>query len=259
MSITTILPALRPVALAAALVVVAPFATRGASLGAQAMAGATAARPDAPAARLARIEGRVRIGRALGTRRPRFRIYSEGASAVAPRAPEESPLRNVVVYLEGVPSGTGGIGRHPKATMEQRAERFAPQVLPVVTGTTVAFPNEDAIFHNVFSLSAPRVFDLGRYPQGESKSVRFDKPGVVQVFCHIHSDMSAIVLVLDTPAYTVADADGRYVLEGVPPGEYTLVAWHQRAAPVKRRVTIDAGGTLTENLDIPIVEDARRE
>jgi hypothetical protein len=79
------------------------------------------------------------------------------------------------------------------------------------------------------------------------------------VFCHIHSDMSAIVLVLDTPAYTIPDGDGRYVLEGVPPGEYTLVAWHERAQPVRRRVTVGAGGTLTENLDIPIVDDARRE
>ena len=259
MSIPTNLPALRPLVFAAALVAVAPFATPGATAGAQALSTADPARPDGPRARDARIEGRVRIGRALGARRPRFRIYSEGASAVAPRAPDESPLRNVVVYLEGVPAGAGEIGRHPKATMEQRAERFAPHVLPVRTGTTVAFPNEDALFHNVFSLSAPRVFDLGRYPRGESKSVRFEKPGVVQVFCHIHSDMSAIVLVLDTPAYTVPDADGRYVLEGVPPGEYTLVAWHERAAPVKRRVTVGPGGTLTQNLDIPIVEDAARE
>ena len=247
---------IRRATLAAALVVSAT-----APLGAQGTGDARShERPvRAEAVRPARIEGRIRIGRALGARRPRFRIYSEGAGAVAPKAPAESPLRNVVVYLEGVPRSAGDIGSHPRATMEQRAERFAPHVLPVITGTTVAFPNEDALFHNVFSLSAPRVFDLGRYPRGDSKSVRFDRPGVVQVFCHIHSDMSAIVLVLDTPAYTIPDAEGRYVLEGVPPGEYTLVAWHERAQPVTRRVTVGSGGMLTENLDIPIVEDARRE
>ena len=246
----------RRAALAAALVVaVLPEA----ELGAQARLRPDSLRLTGPSAGAARIEGRVRIGRALGARRPRFRIYGEGAAAVAPRGPQESPLRNVVVYLEGLPRGATPIGEHPVATIVQRAERFSPHVLPVVTGTTVAFPNEDAIYHNVFSLSAPRVFDLGRYANGESKSVHFDRPGVVKVFCHIHSDMSAVVLVLDTPAYTLPDADGRYVFEGVPAGEYTLVAWHERAAPVRRRVRVGAGGTLVENLDIPIIEAADRE
>ena len=209
-----------------------------------------------------RVEGRIRVGRALDQRRPRFRIYSDaGAPAVAPRDAETSALRGVVVYLEGVPRSAHPVthGATPSAArMEQKDERFAPRVLPVVAGTTVAFPNTDPIFHNVFSLSGAKAFDLGRYPRGESRSVRFDKPGVVQVFCHIHSDMRAVVLVLDSPAFAVPGDDGRYALDGVPPGEYVLVAWHERAQPIRRKVRVTAGGTVVEDVAIPILDAQER-
>lgn len=204
-----------------------------------------------------RIEGRIRVGRALDARRPRFRIYADaGAPPVAPRAAEESALQGVVVYLEGLPRGATVGGTTPAASMTQRGERFSPRVLPVAAGTTVAFPNGDPVFHNVFSLSGARTFDLGRYPRGDTKTVRFDRPGVVQVFCHIHSDMRAVVLVLDTPAFAVPAADGRYAFTGVPPGEYTLVAWHDRAEPIRRRVRVTNGGTVVENVDIPVLDAA---
>ena len=204
-----------------------------------------------------RVEGRVRVGHALEQRRPRFRIYADaGAAPVPPKSADASALAGVVVYLEGVPlaPGTTTAG----ARMEQRAERFVPRVLPVVAGTTVSFPNVDPIFHNVFSLSGAKAFDLGRYPRGEARSVRFDKPGIVQVFCHIHSDMRAVVLVLDTPAFAVPDENGHYALAGVPPGEYTLVAWHERAQPIRRTVHVTAGGTVVENVDIPILDEQDR-
>lgn len=204
-----------------------------------------------------RIEGRIRVGRALDARRPRFRIYSDaGVPAVAPRAAEESALQGVVVYLEGLPRGATVGGVSPTVSMAQRGERFSPRVLPVAAGSTVAFPNGDPVFHNVFSLSGARTFDLGRYPRGDTKSVRFDRPGVVQVFCHIHSDMRAVVLVLDTLAFAVPTADGRYAFSGVPPGEYTLVAWHERTEPIRRRVRVTSGGTVVENVDIPVLDDA---
>ncbi len=226
-----------------------------------------AQQPPAPVAAAAgTVEGRVRIGRALSTRRARFRVYAEPASAVAPATPAESQLANVVVYLEGVPAATDAAtdattdAAPRRAAMRQAAERFTPHVLAVEAGTTVDFPNADGIFHNVFSLSAAKTFDLGRYPRGESKAVTFRRPGVVQVFCHIHNDMSAFVLVLDSPAFAVPDADGRYAIPGVPPGEYTLVAWHERAAPIRRRVRVTAGGAVVMDVDIPIVdEDVRRE
>ena len=204
-----------------------------------------------------RVEGRIRVGRALDVRRARFRIYSDaGAAAVPPRDAEASALEGVVVYLEGVPRSTAAGAA--VARMEQRGERFVPRVLPILAGTTVSFPNADPIFHNVFSLSGAKAFDLGRFPRGEAKSVRFDKPGVVQVFCHIHSDMRAVVLVLDTPAFAVPGSDGRYALAGLPPGEYTLVAWHERAQPIRRKVHVTAGGTVVEDVDIPILDDQER-
>ena len=215
--------------------------------------------PAAPAREQGRIEGRVRVGRALDQRRPRFRVYADaGTPAVAPKDADASPLRGVVVWLEGVPRPAhAGASSPAAARMEQKDERFSPRVLPVLTGTTVGFPNTDPIFHNVFSLSGAKAFDLGRYPRGETRSVRFDRPGVVQVFCHIHSDMRAVVLVLDTPAFAVPDDDGRWALD-VPPGEYTLVAWHERARPIRRTVRVTAGGTLVEDVDIPILDERER-
>ena len=238
-----------------AVVLALPFVA--AALRAQDAPVASVAVASAPVA-TGSVEGRVRIGRALTVRRARFRVYAEPTSAAAPVAPRESQVANVVMYLEGVPRPAGPVGT--AHTMEQRGERFLPHVLPVTAGSEVRFPNSDGIYHNVFSLSGARTFDLGRYPPGTSKSVTFGRPGIVQVFCHIHSDMSAIVLVLDSPAYAVPDADGRFVIRGVPPGEYTLVAWHERAAPIRRRVRVSAGGTVVEDVDIPIVdEDVRRE
>src|SRR4029077_6381444 len=115
---------------------------------------------------------------------------------------------------------------------------FVPHVLAVPKGTTVDFPNGDAIFHNVFSLSKAAEFDLGRYPRGSSKSVRFDRPGMVKVFCHIHSDMSGVIVVLDTPFSAVPDSQVPSSITGVPPGEYTVVGWHERARPLRKTVRI---------------------
>ena len=108
--------------------------------------------------------------------------------------------------------------------MLQRDQRFVPHVLAITTGTTVDFPNGDVFYHNVFSLSKTARFDLGRYAVGSSKSVRFDRPGIVRVFCEIHSHMSAFVLVFAHHYFAVTDAEGRYHIDDVPPGTYTVVA-----------------------------------
>src|SRR5690606_6124903 len=99
------------------------------------------------------------------------------------------------------------------------------------------------IYHNVFSLSRPARFDLGRYAVGRSKSVRFDRAGIVRVFCDIHSHMSAYILVFSHPFFAVADAEGRYRIDNVPPGTYSVVAWHQGATTVPQSVTVPDGGT----------------
>ena len=190
------------------------------------------------------------ISTALSTRRPRFRIYAEPGPGARPPAAQTQEIGNVVLYVENAPA----VAAAPSSTgrVAQEDERFAPHVLPVVRGATVDFPNEDDVFHNVFSLSSAKTFDLGRYPKGSSKSVTFDRSGVVQLFCHIHSDMSAIVLVLDNPYFATPSAAGHYVIEDVPPGEYTVVGWHERIHPVRRKVRVIAGETSRLDFNIPI-------
>ena len=136
--------------------------------------------------------------------------------------------------------------------MGQRDEQFLPHILPVTVGATVDFPNEDDVYHNVFSLSSAKTFDLGRFPKGTSKNIIFDKSGTVQVFCHIHSDMSGVVLVLDNPFFAIPSDVGRYVIDGVPPGEYTVVGWHERIKPVTRTVRVVSGETVRLDFNIPI-------
>ncbi len=153
--------------------------------------------------------------------------------------------RRSVVYLETAPNGDGGAGRGGMAAIDQRGETFVPHVLAVSTDTVVDFPNNDETFHNVFSLSRIRPFDLGRYAAGRSKSVRFTRPGIVRVFCDIHSHMSAFVLVFPHRFFAVTDEDGRYRIDGVPPGSYTIVAWNESTEPGVREVEIpDTGGEL---------------
>lgn len=195
------------------------------------------------------------LSQALSSRKPRIRLYGDygPGSVAAPKAPPASEFANVVIYVDSVPltddSGEHGPGR---LMIEQKSEVFTPHVLAVLRGSTVDFPNVDPVFHNVFSLSSARTFDLGRYPKGTSKSVRFDRPGSVQVFCHMHSDMSAVVLVLDNPFFTIPAPPGQYAIEGVPVGEYRLVAWHERIKPIIRRIRIRAGQTTILDLNIPL-------
>ena len=136
--------------------------------------------------------------------------------------------------------------------MAQRGEQFVPHVLPILQGTTVDFPNEDDVFHNVFSLSGTRTFDLPKYPAGSSRSVTFPKAGIVNVFCHIHADMSAVILVRDNPYFISPDTTGSYSLEDVPPGDYTIVAWHERIKPIAIHVKVTAGQTTPVNFNIPL-------
>ena len=152
-------------------------------------------------------------------------------------------LRRSVVYLESAPSLAFPDSEPQRATMDQRNETFVPHVLAITVGTTVDFPNSDNTYHNVFSLRGPR-FDLGRYAAGRSKSVRFDRPGIVRVFCEIHSHMSAFILVFNHRYFSVTSADGRYQLGRVPPGRYTLVAWNEGVIRESRPIVIpeDGGG-----------------
>ena len=128
------------------------------------------------------------------------------------------------------------------AIMDQRNETFVPHVLAITTGTTVDFPNSDKFYHNVFSLSKTKTFDLGRYAAGRARQVRFDRPGIVRVFCDIHSHMNAFILVFSHPFFALTDADGRYRIENVPAGTYGVVAWNEGASSETKSVTVPDGG-----------------
>jgi hypothetical protein len=129
--------------------------------------------------------------------------------------------------------------------MDQRNETFVPHVLAISVGTTVDFPNSDQTYHNVFSLEKTRRFDLGRYAAGRSKSIRFNRSGIVRVFCEIHSHMSAFILVFGHRYFDITGADGRYQIAGVPPGRFTVVAWNEGGARESRVVVVpDDGGSV---------------
>jgi plastocyanin len=218
----------------------------------------TAVDLPAAAAQSGRIEGTVTLSRALASRRPRLRIYSDAGKGSTPPSQPAPDLAdeyaNVVIYLERDQVGAlaAAPSRHPaQPTMTQKDERFIPHVLPIMRGTTVAFPNEDEIFHNVFSLSGPKRFDLPKYPAGASRSVTFPKAGIVNVFCHIHTDMSAVIVVLDNPFFATP-AGGKFAIDDVPPGDYVIVAWHERIKPVKQRVRVAAGQPVTVSFNIPL-------
>ena len=165
----------------------------------------------------------------------------------APATPE---ISNVVVYLKDPPfKGPLPVSR---VELHQQNETFVPHVLAITRGSTVDFPNDDPFFHNVFSLSSAASFNLGRYPRGKSKQETFRKAGLVKVFCDIHSHMSASILVLDHPYFAIPNADGNYQIRNVPPGQYTIIGWHERVGERSAPVRVDAGRTVTMDLTVPV-------
>jgi plastocyanin len=154
---------------------------------------------------------------------------------------------NMVVFIEGnglkqeKPPKTG------KTLMDQRNAEFVPHVLPIQRGIVVDFVNRDNTYHNVFSLSPAKKFNIGRRPTGETVPILFDKTGVVHVFCDIHSHMSAYILVLDSPYFIQPDEHGNYVLENIPAGTYTIKIWHERFTSQERIITITPGAHIIEN------------
>jgi plastocyanin len=158
--------------------------------------------------------------------------------------------RRSVVYLEAGPLRAFEELRPGRVKMDQRGQQFVPRVLAITVGTTVDFPNSDTTFHNAFSLAPARPFDLGRYRPGRSRSVRFDRPGIVPVSCDIHSHMSAYILVFNHPFFAVTDDDGRYTITGVPGGTYTLTVWSELGRPAPRKLTVTDGETVEANFQV---------
>ncbi len=157
--------------------------------------------------------------------------------------------RDAVVYLAKIPGKTF---TPPAAavTVDQKNLAFQPHVVPVLVGTRVTFPNSDEVRHNVFSPTKVDNFDLGSYPLGSSRSRTFDTPGVVTLLCNVHAEMSAYVIVTETPYFAVSEKDGHFLIPDVPPGQYEVIAWHERAKSVRATVTVTTGRPASVNFEL---------
>lgn len=150
-------------------------------------------------------------------------------------------IQHAVIWLAapGAPPSTP-----QRVVLDQRNLAFIPHVLAVRVGTTVEFPNNDKVFHNVFSFRDGKRFDLGMYPKGAAKRINFDKPGLARLFCNIHPNMAAYVLAVDSPYFAVSNEDGVFTIERVPAGTYTFHAWRAGAQPLSGSIAIDGSTPL---------------
>ena len=168
------------------------------------------------------VTGRIDLIRVDSTK-------DKASSAIADKS-------NIVVWLTPVDNSSGknadpAPAAPQRAQLLQKDKSFKPHILVIPMGTVVEFPNRDPIFHNVFSLFEGKRFDLGLYEAGTTRAVRFDHPGISYIFCNIHPEMSAVVVVMATPYYGTSDRAGQVSIANVPPGRYILHVWHERSLP----------------------------
>jgi plastocyanin len=180
--------------------------------------------------------------------------YQRGAAVPLATERRGDPLAfertHVAVWLEGdLPSAPGS------ASMEQKDRSFVPDFLVVPVGSTVSFPNGDTVFHNVFSLSKPKSFDLGNYSKGQTRVVAFPKPGIVFVNCRLHPNMAGVIVVTPNRWCARGDEAGRFTLRDVPAGTYTVVAWHKAAGFFRARARVSGDSGATVEFLIPLRAD----
>jgi plastocyanin len=170
---------------------------------------------------------------------------------------------NVLVYLTDAPPLSGDLSR-VKFVMDQSNLEFVPHILPVLVGSAVEFPNNDKVAHNVFSLSRTKQFNLGSYKAGESKTVVFDKPGIVELRCDVHAEMAAYILVLKNPYFALTDENGHFEIpdssylnrirltgaQALPPGKYVVKFWHEKLKTESQTVDVPENGDVTIQVDL---------
>jgi plastocyanin len=208
------------------------------------------------------LNGTIVIKKKLTKRRVTATIpmYERGPVVGLDSSPEKDPIAfersRVVVYLEGILAASPNPA--PAVKIEQVNRQFSPEILVIEAGAKVSFPNLDPIFHNIFSLSGARTFDLGNYPKGDTRIVTFTKPGIVSVNCHLHANMTGTIVVTPNKWYTRAGSDGHFELPQVTPGQYTVVAWHKAAGFFRQQVRIEPGRDVHIEFLIPVDEEGRK-
>jgi plastocyanin len=194
-------------------------------------------------------------------------MYQRGTTVKLGKDAEDDPIAfersRVAIYLEGPGPAQGPAQADPagaaQVEIEQIDRRFSPDLVVVPVGSTVSFPNMDPIFHNIFSLSRPKSFDLGSYDKGETRKVQFPRPGIVEVYCHLHPNMAATIVVTPNRWYARAGRDGQYRIDNVPPGQYTVVAWHKSAGFFRKQIVIEPGRGAEADFFIPIDAEPKQE
>ena len=159
---------------------------------------------------------------------------------------------DAVIHVDHVPAATESVlaaAARTRLQLAQSNQAFVPRVLAIAVGEAVDFPNQDPIYHNVFSLSAVRRFDLGKYPRGKSRRVQFPRPGLVNVYCDIHSDMEAFVLVLPHHGFARPSSSGVFQLPNLPAGQYTVRVWHPDFGERTAKVAVPETGMVAVDLD----------
>jgi len=193
------------------------------------------------------IRGHVAISGGVRVEDPGPGAYPGRATALPGSHPvtKNSPT-DAVIWVERVSSDIDStIALKPIPKLAQHDQMFVPRVQVVVQGGAVDFPNEDPIYHNVFSVSPMRRFDLGKYPRGQSRRVSFPRAGVINVYCDIHADMAAFILVVPNRAFARPDAEGRFALPELPEGRYTVHAWHPDRPETETELSVPASGNAT--------------
>ena len=196
------------------------------------------------------VNGQVIITRRLTKKTVAPTIYNLRGMvpSAAPTAPIDEMARTVVI-LEG---WSAPPPPPETATIEQRNSRFEPDLVVIPVGSTVEFPNSDPIFHNVFSLSRAQSFDLGYYPKSQSRAVKFPRQGIVQVYCHIHANMYAAIVVTASPWYARPSDTGAFCWSNVPGGHYRVRAWHKVAGWFETPVDVPPSGSVDVRIHVPV-------
>ena len=200
------------------------------------------------------IRGKIVISQRLTKPRvsiPNYQIRGPSTPLPAADASIGGEFQSTAIYLE---TSAAVLPAPVAASLVQKNQRFDPRLVILPVGSTVSFPNADPIFHNVFSLSPAGEFDLGYYPAGETREVVFDQPGVVQVYCHLHSDMSAAIVVVPTQWFAKPDTTGAFAFANLPAGTYGVVVWHRAAGFFRRKVDLSEQSSVELSFEIPLQE-----